>query len=661
MCGICGVVRLGDKEIVPTPTLRRMTAAQRHRGPDDEGYLGLPGVGFGFCRLAILDLTPAGHQPMSNEDGTVWLVFNGEIYNFQELVPALERRGHHFRSRCDSEVIIHAYEEWGTECLQHFNGMFAFAIFDSQRQRVFIARDRLGVKPVYYWSDGVSFVFGSELKSLLAWPETPRQLNTRALQAYLIYEYVPEPESIFAGIHKLPAGHYLEVRADGSDRGCRTVDWQPERYWDARFEPDAPGRRSLEDYARELRDLLGAAVKRRLISDVPLGTFLSGGIDSSSIVALMSELGGERPKTFSIGFDEETFSELEYAHLVARQFDTDHHVEILRPDACDLIQAVADVLDEPFADASALPTYLVSQIARRHVTVALAGDGGDELFVGYDWYRAQRVAALTLDHLPEGMRGQLREWASRIPPTPQKKGLRDIARRYLEGASLSTAMQHVRWQSFQREEDLTYLLGAPVPYFVDGADPAFLDLFTASGSSHPLDQQQYVDIKRYLVDDILFKVDRMSMAVSLETRGPFLDYTLVEFAARLPASLRLRGLSTKYLLKRAMRGILPAEIIGRRKLGFNIPYKNWLRTDLRDLLLDELAPARLRQQGLFQPDYVQQLIAEHLEGLRDHAHQLWSLLMFQLWADRYLSAASLHGADSETDVRLSSVSPGPLA
>jgi asparagine synthase (glutamine-hydrolysing) len=663
MCGICGAVRLGDQEIVPASTLGRMTAAQRHRGPDDQGYLSLPAVGFGFCRLAILDLTPAGHQPMSNEDGTVWLVYNGEIYNFQELVPILEQRGHHFRSRCDSEVIIHAYEEWGTECIRRLNGMFAFAIFDSRRRRVFIARDRLGVKPLYYWSDGATFVFGSELKSVLAYPEVPRQLSTPALQAYLIYEYVPGPESIFTGIHRLPAGHYLEVQLDGRDRGRHTADWHAEQYWDVRFRPDAPGRWSVEEYACELRELLRAAVKRRLISDVPLGAFLSGGIDSSSIVALMAEVGDERPKTFSIGFEEETFCELQYAHLVARHFGTDHHVEILRPDAHDVIQAVADLMDEPFADASALPTYLVSQAARRHVTVALAGDAGDELFAGYDWYRAQRVATLTLDHLPQRVRGWLRGWAQRIPPAPQKKGLRNIARRYLEGASLAPAMQHARWQSFQSEEDLARLLNAPTPYFASGTDPALLELVAASGSPGQLDQQQYTDIKRYLADDILFKVDRMSMAVSLETRGPFLDYTLVEFAARLPPALRLRGLSTKYLLKRAMRGILPPEILTRRKLGFNLPYKNWLRTGLRDLLVEKLESVRLRQQGLFRPDYVQLLVTEHLAGRRDHAHQLWPLLMFQLWADRYLTAASPGEVGAEADAHLSLVpaSLGPLA
>lgn len=636
MCGICGIFCLDGEAIIAEPLLRRMTDVQRHRGPDDEGYFCARGVGLGFCRLAILDLTPAGHQPMSNEDESVWLIFNGEIYNFQELVPLLEQAGHRFRSRSDSEVIIHAYEQWGIECVQHLNGMFAFAIWDSRKRSAFIVRDRLGVKPLYYWSNATHFAFGSELKSLLALPFVARQLNISALQSYLAYEYVPAPESIFCDIQKLPAGHYLEIRLDGSTRGYLTAHWQPHEYWNVQFLSPETKRYSLDDYAQELRTLLKAAVARRLISDVPLGAFLSGGIDSSSIVALMREVSTERPKTFSIGFAEKTFNELNYAEIVARHFDTEHHVEILRPNAHELIQTIADVLDEPFADASALPTYLVSQMARQHVTVALSGDAGDELFAGYDWYRAQRLMAASLDRLPNATRQQISALAARIPPTPEKKGLSNIVRRFLEACAFPAEMQHTRWQTFWKDEDLAQLLLAPVHDISHTSDSRLLELFAASGSTSALDQQQYVDIKRYLPDDILFKVDRMSMAVSLETRGPFLDYTLVEFAARLPMSMRLHGLSGKYLLKRAMQNLLPEPILYRHKLGFNIPYKNWLRRELRDLLLDTLAPAHLQQQGLFHPHYVQRLVYEHLEGGRDHAHKLWQLLIFQLWAERYL-------------------------
>jgi asparagine synthase (glutamine-hydrolysing) len=639
MCGICGIVNLEGEHTVNVPLIEQMMVTQRHRGPDDQGVFcedGGGAVGLGFCRLAILDLTPAGHQPMTNEDGTIWLVFNGEIYNFRELVPALEQAGHRFRSRSDSEVIIHAYEQWGADCLQRFNGMFAFAIWDTRRRSIFIARDRLGVKPLYYWSDGTHFAFSSELKALLTIPWLSRSLNMQALQSYLVYEYVSAPESIFTGIQKLPAAHTLELRLDGSLRGCVTSALATRQYWDVQFGLQQTQRRTVHDYVEEFRELLKAAVARRLISDVPLGVFLSGGLDSSSIVAMMSLVSNERPKTFSIGFTEKTFSELDYAQIVAKHYDTDHHVEILKPDSNALIHTITDFFDEPFADASALPTYLVSQTARKHVTVALGGDAGDEILAGYDWYRAHKIAAGSIDLLPDDLRNQLRMQAQRIPPTEQKKGTLNVLRRFLDGATLPRAMQQTRWQTFWNDEDLSQLLVGVEVQGKQALDARWLTLFACSGSSKPLDQQQYADIKRYLPDDILCKVDRMSMAVSLETRGPFLDYTLVEFAALLPVDLRLRGLSGKYLLKRAMQGLLPEQILHRQKLGFNIPYKIWLRHELRELLLDALAPARLQQQGLFRPSYVQTLVHEHLEGIRDHAHKLWQLLIFQLWAERYL-------------------------
>jgi asparagine synthase (glutamine-hydrolysing) len=636
MCGICGVVNLQGDPSIDETLLQQMIIAQQHRGPDDQGSLCDSGVGFGFCRLAILDLTPAGHQPMTNEDGSVWLIFNGEIYNFQELVPILEQAGHRFRSRSDSEVIIHAYEQWGPECVQRFNGMFAFALWDKKKHRIFLGRDRLGVKPLYYWSDGTYFAFGSELKTLLTLPWVRRRLNMQALQSYLMYEYVPAPESIFQDIYKLPAGYTLELSVDGSLCGYRTEDFKPQQYWNVQFQPEAAYGRTPEDYVEEFRALFKAAVARRLISDVPLGVFLSGGLDSSSIVAMMSELSNEAPKTFSIGFEEKTFSELHYAQAVADHFHTDHYAEILKPDIRELIYTVTSFLDEPFADASSIPTYLVSSTARKQVTVALGGDAGDEIFAGYDWYRAQKFAAMSIDKLPAGLRRQIGFLANRIPPTEKKKGTLNILRRFLEGATLPSELQHTRWQTFWTANELNRLFAFENSATWKMKNSQTMSLLASSGSSLLLDQQQYTDLKRYLPDDILFKVDRMSMAVSLETRGPFLDYTLVEFAARLPIEMRLRGWSGKYLLKQAMQGILPESILNRPKLGFNIPYKNWLRHELRELLLEALSPARLKQQGLFHPAYVQSLIYEHLEGLQDHAHKLWQLLMFQLWAERYL-------------------------
>jgi asparagine synthase (glutamine-hydrolysing) len=640
MCGICGLLNLANNEPIQENDLRRMATAQAHRGPDDHGYHCEPGIGFGFRRLAILDLTAAGHQPMTNEDETIWLVFNGEIYNYRDFVPTLEQAGHRFRSHADSEAVLHAYEEWGVDCLQHFIGMFAFAIWDRRKRTVFIARDRMGEKPLYYWSDGEHFAFSSELKALLALPIVPRELNLQALQSYLSYEYVPSPASIFRGIQKLPAGHFLEIRLDGSDKGRQTAEWRPHQYWDVPYRTSENPSRTVEDYAHELRALLRKAVERCLVSDVPLGVFLSGGLDSSTLLALMAEVSSERPKSFSIGFDDKSFSELHYAEIVAKHFDSEHHVEVLKPNINELIFTIADFLDEPFADASAIPTYLVSRMARQHVTVALSGDAGDELFAGYDWYRAQRIASTTIDFLPINVRQQLSEMASQIPPSSRKKGVRNLTRRFLEVATLPQNMQQTRWQRFWSDNEMDNLLTIPVSERIPALDPRFLDLFAASGSHRKLDQQQYADLKRYLPDDILFKVDRMSMAVSLETRGPLMDYTLVEFAASLPPSLRLHGLSTKYLLKQAMKDILPQQILHRPKLGFNMPYKNWLRNELSDLLQEALSPHRLQQQGLFQPQYVQNLIHEHLEGGRDHAHKLWQLLIFQLWAERYANNPS---------------------
>jgi asparagine synthase (glutamine-hydrolysing) len=638
MCGICGVFCLDGTGNIPNHILQGMIDVQKHRGPDDQGIFQFQDANLGFCRLAIIDLSSTGHQPMTNENNTIWLVFNGEIYNFRELIPVLEQFGHQFRSRSDSEVIIHAYEQWGTDCIHRFNGMFSFVIWDSRKRRAWLVRDRLGVKPLYYWSDGKYFAFASELKSLLVFPAVTRALNYHAIQSYMIYEYIPAPLTIFEGIQKLLAGHSLDVRLDGSAMGKRTSDWNLNRYWDLQCGVESADQRTELDCKNQFRILLTDAVKRRLISDVPLGAFLSGGIDSSSIVALMSELMSERPKTFSIGFQEQTYNELPYAQIVADKFHTDHHVEILHADAEGLLSTVADYMDEPFADASVLPFYLVCQMARKYVTVALSGDGGDEIFAGYEWYRAQRAASLTVDHLPLPVRAGIEAIAHHIPPSSKKKGLRNMARRFLEGAVLPQEMQHVRWQRFWQKAEMTQMLA--IPDVVDELDEEIVTLFRESGSSTALDQQQYVDVKRYLADDILFKVDRMSMANSLETRGPFLDYTVVEFAMRLPQQLRMKGFTSKVLLKQTMESSFPNGFFQRPKLGFNIPYKNWLRNELRDVLQDALHPSRLQQQGIFIPSSVQLLMKEHIAGTRDHAHKLWQLLMFQLWAERFLEKTS---------------------
>jgi asparagine synthase (glutamine-hydrolysing) len=645
MCGICGLISLDGERPISETLVRQMTAVLTHRGPDDEGYLNEPGIGLGFRRLATLDLSPLGNQPMCNEDGSVWVDYNGVIYNFDELIPELKAAGHVFRSRCDTEVILHAYEQWGEACVERFNGMFVFVLWDRRTRTIFIARDRFGVNPLYYWSDGTYFAFSSEPKALLTLPFVPRQLNLPALQTYLLHEYVPAPESIFQGIRKFPSAHRMSFRLDGSALGRRSHDWQPQPFWDLRFQPQDPSPRPVEEYVEEFRELFRSALRYRLKSDVPVGVFLSGGLDSSSIVAMMKQVSPATPRTFSIGYEEKTFNELQYARMVARHFGTEHYEEIIRPDATDLINTVANFLDEPFADASALPTYLVSKLASQHVTVALSGDGGDEFFAGYDWYRADRLASLSIDHLPPHLRERLSSWAQHIPPSAKKKGLRNTTRRFLDVALLPSTLEHARWQTYWHQEDLEQLLSIDASQRLGPGEDLMirqlLEYFAASGSPHRLDQQQYADAKLYLPDDILFKVDRMSMAVSLETRAPLLDYRVAEFAARLPRQLRLHGMTTKYLMRRAMENILPQAILHRPKLGFNLPYKNWLRTELRGLLQEALSESHLRQQGLFELRYVQTLMREHLSGERDHAHKLWQLLIFQLWDQRYLSGSRM--------------------
>ncbi|MBV9230977.1 MAG: asparagine synthase (glutamine-hydrolyzing), partial [Chloroflexi bacterium] len=400
MCGICGLISLDSERDVPEGLVREMMETLKHRGPNDEGFHGEPGIGFGFRRLATVDLSPLGNQPMCNEDGTIWLLFNGVIYNYVDLMPELKQAGHVFRSRCDTEVVIHGYEEWGSACLERFNGTFSIVLWDRRKRTVFVARDRFGVNPLYYWSDGSYFAFSSEPKALLKLPFVPRELNLQALQTYLMHEYVPAPESIFTGIRKFPSAHRMEFQLDGSALGRKSHDWRPQQYWNLNYQTPETKTRSVGDYVAEYRDLFKSALQYRLNTDVPVGVFLSGGLDSSSIVAMLKEVSKETPKTFSIGYEEKTFNELRYARIVADHFKTDHYEEVVRPDVKDLIATVANFLDEPFADASALPTFLVSKLANKHVTVVLSGDGGDEFFAGYEWYRADKIASHSIDHLP---------------------------------------------------------------------------------------------------------------------------------------------------------------------------------------------------------------------------------------------------------------------
>jgi len=626
MCGIAGFVdrwtageaRAGEERAA---ILQRMCDVIKHRGPDDSGYMKQTGVALGMRRLSIIDLA-GGHQPISGEDGSVTIVFNGEIYNFLEIKPKLEARGHRFKTNSDTEAIVHGYEEYGPECLKQLRGMFAFAIWDERAQSLFVARDRAGKKPLYYTvTPSGTFVFGSELKVLLEHPEVEPEIDPQALDAYLTLGYVPDPLSIFKQVYKLPPGHYL-IFSQGQVRVSR--------YWDFEFRPSAA--RSEEDYLEELRVLLDESVRLRLISDVPLGAFLSGGIDSSSVVALMARHTAQPVKTFSIGFHEDSYNELKYARLTAEKFGTDHHEFFVTPDICSIVDELVWHFDEPFADSSAIPTYMVSKLARDHVTVVLSGDGGDELFAGYTRYVVDSKRR-SFDHLPKVLReGLMRPLSQHLPhATWGRNYLHNVSldplARYLDSVSVFTALNRrsLYTQDFKRSLD-------------SGNYPArlFQQLIAELPSEDPLERLLYLDSKTYLPGDILTKVDRMSMAVSLEARAPLLDHKLIEFVTSIPASLKLAGWETKYLLKKAVQDLVPAEILHRPKQGFGVPIQEWINQQLRSRLRETLTESRTRQRGYLDARYVDVLLDEHERGRRDHSMQLWSLFMLELWQRQFL-------------------------
>jgi asparagine synthase (glutamine-hydrolysing) len=615
MCGIAGLMSWDG----PPPTAadaHAMCDLLVHRGPDDEGLYVGEGVALGMRRLSIIDLA-TGHQPVRNEDGTVWVVFNGEIYNFKELRQDLEGRGHRFYTTSDTETIVHLYEEHGPDLVQHLRGMFALAVWDARRRRLLLARDRLGIKPLFYARTPGGLAFASELKALLQVPGVDRRLSWPALAHLLTFRATPATQSILEGVQKLDAGH----RAVVTTAGQLTVD----RYWTVSFEPSAVVEGALVE---ELRARLHDAVRLHLRSDVPLGAFLSGGIDSSAVVGAMTRLGAGPVKTFSIGFREAAFDELQHARRVARTFHTDHHEMVVPPQSLDLIEQISWHLDEPFGDSSAIPTFLVSQLAARHVKVVLTGDGGDELFGGYDKYLVEQRER-QYDRLPAVARRTL-GFAGRLVPdgTPGKRFLRhlalDGAHRYLDASTV-----------FRRDEQARLFTSAAFER-VRRSDPLGASLAALAAMPRAwLSALQYYDLRNYLPLDILVKVDRMTMAHSIEARPPLLDHQLVEFAARVPQGLKIRGTTTKYLFKQAVRGLVPEAIIGRPKQGFGVPLAGWFRGPLtgfvRDLLLSETS----RQRGIFNPAYIEQLLRLNQRG-RDLDGQLWTLISFEQWCRTFL-------------------------
>ncbi len=620
MCGICGVVSFQPNVSLDRSILLRMNAALRHRGPDDEGYYEDDQVGLAMRRLGIIDLH-TGQQPISNESGDIWVVYNGEIYNFQNVRAVLEQRGHIFKTQTDTEIIVHAYEEYGDACVTHFNGMFAIALWDARERRLFLARDRLGIKPLYYWRGADKLVFGSELKALTLHPDVPRQVDLAALDLFLTLEYIPAPRTIYEGVFKLLPGHLLVV-----EKGKLKLT----QYWDV---PCQPVSQSEAECAEILSGLIKESVRLRLISDVPLGAFLSGGIDSSIIVGYMSESANEPVQTFSIGFEDATYNELPYAEVVAKHFGTKHHVEVLNADHTDLMEQLVAHFDEPFADTSVFPTFLVSKLASREVKVVLSGDGGDELFAGYDTYLAEKLDR-HYGRLPRPLRQQvLPKFAGWLLPQRAKKGLINKVKRMVEGGALDPSLQHVRWMMFlnSSEKNSLYRSDLRATRYDHLTTDFFHDYFEKASCFDRLAQQQYVDVKTYLTDDILTKVDRMSMAVSIEARVPLLDYHIVEFALNLPAPMKLHGARTKSILRQAVKNVVPQLVLEKPKEGFSIPMKHWLCTSLKPMMLDLLSKAALQKHGYFDHQVVAQWIQEHLDGRVNHSHRLWTLMVFEIW------------------------------
>ena len=627
MCGICGIVNLRDQQ-VDEAALIAMRERLYHRGPDEAGQYVSRGIGLAMRRLSIIDLR-GGSQPIYNEDHTVAIVFNGELYNFPVLRRRLEALGHRFYTSSDTEVVVHAYEQWGLDCLPEFNGMFAFALWDSRAQRLVIARDRMGIKPLYYAMRADTLLFASELKAILVHPQIEHRVDPLALYQYLSFEYVPAPHSIIADVWKLPPGHYLVF--DRTGLVCRP-------YWQFDLSPSEnvrPG--DTQQQATLLLEHLREAVKLELIADVPVGVLLSGGIDSSAVAALMAQLTPGKVHSFSVGLEDPSFDESHWAKCAAEHIGTEHHaLTVTADDMLTVVPRLGEIMDEPLGDSSLIPTYLVAQFARQFVKVALGGDGGDELFGGYSTLQAHRLAEWYSRLAPASLRAVTAGLADRtLPSSFNNISLEFKLRRFLSSANLPPSIRHHRWLGSFTPDEKVHLVQ---PEFLPAQDDTYTVVehhWRACTAHEMLNKVMYCDLKLYLEGDILPKVDRASMACSLEVRVPLLNAGLVAHVSTLPLSLKLKGLTTKYLLRRALTGMVPRKILHRGKKGFNIPMAKWLVSDLRDLAGDLLSPALLRRQGYFQPAYVQRLWHEHQTRQRDHRKLLWTLLAFQLCHSTY--------------------------
>lgn len=626
MCGICGFYQSDLK--ADKTNLKLMNDQIIHRGPDDDGYYFNERVGLAARRLSIIDLK-TGHQPLTSHSKMNWITYNGEVYNFKELREELKARGYKFRTSTDTEVIVNLYEEFGLDFVKKLRGMFAIGIYDIKKDRLILIRDRIGIKPLYYsfQPENKNLIFASEIKSILKYPGIKKELDNNALDLFLTLEYIPAPFSIFKNINKLPAAHMLIF-----EKGIIRI----KKYWEIK-KGELKG--NFNELKEQFLSLLNESVKMRMISDVPLGAFLSGGIDSSAITSVMSSISKNRIKTFSIGFEEKSYSELKYSKIVSEKFNTDHYTKNLSPNINELVLSLSSFFDEPLGDFSNFPTYLVSKAAREKVTVVLSGDGGDEIFGGYEHYIAQKIARFADFPMFRPFHKLLSKTTNLFPPSELKKGFTNRIKRFSEGLSNSYKDRHFRWMLFLSNLQKTKL------YSTDFIDSKFLNIlpkrqpfekyFQHSKEFDGMNQDLYLDVKTYLVDNILVKVDRMSMATSLEARVPLLDHKIVEFAFSIPEDFKLKGYTTKWFFKKSMEGILPDEIIYRQKEGFSIPIKNWLKNELKDLMFEYLSEKRIKETGIFNYNYVKKMIDEHINNRENHSHRLWTLILFNMWRERF--------------------------
>ena len=632
MCGICGILRLGPVPVDPGgDLLDRMTDSLAHRGPDDRGTWRDERAALGARRLAVIDLTPAGHQPMANEDGSVVMVYNGEVYNFRELAErhGLKGRGHVFRSHTDTEVLVHLYEELGMDMVRELNGMFALAIWDARQRALYLVRDRYGIKPLFWQRDGEFLRFGSEIKAILQDQRVPREVSLQAMHDYLTLGYVPGAQTAFQDIHELPPAHWMRIDADGTTR--------VERYWDLTFDEDE----SLTQghvVSRAL-ELMDEAVRCRLMSDVPLGVLLSGGMDSSALVALMGRHVQEPVRTYSVGFEDPTFDERGAARTVAKHLGTVHREVVVTADMVrEMLPGYLRWIDEPYADGSAIPTWYVSALAKEDVVVLLSGEGGDEVFAGYDTYAAFKAAALA-GRVPRAIRqGVLAPLVGLLPVSHDKLSLEFRLKRFLGGLDLATEDAHLWWRILLTDARKRALYTPAVLEALRPEAPErhFREAFGRSGARDPLNRLLHVDSAVFLPDDLMIKNDRMTMAHSLEARVPFTDPDLTGWMARVPARIKLPGFERKHVMRAALKALLPPEILRRKKVGLEMPYSRWLTRELRDILEDYCGPERVEAVGLFRPEAVQALVDEHLGRRHDHGRPLWALMNFMMWHEAYV-------------------------